>query len=104
MVYTSNQSLTQTNTPQTITGSRVAAAWFIVVALDNNTNPIYVGGVNPANKSASLVNAGNRVGIKLLAGSSMLFPQVPGATVYDLSTISISGSSGDAYSTTYVVR
>ena len=107
MVYTqSNQTLAATGTPQSLSGgtTRSIAVWVEVQALDNNSAEIYVGGVNPANKSASLVLKSGRVGIKLVAGATMMFPQVSGISFYDMSTMYASGTSGDGYSVTYAIK
>jgi hypothetical protein len=107
MVYTqSNQTIAATGTPQTLSGgtARSVATWIIVQALDNNSAEIYVGGANPANKSASLTLKSGRVGVKLVAGATLMFPQISGVSIYDLSTIWVSGTAADGYSVTYAIK
>ena len=111
MVYTlANQTITTTDTPQRFNGSggaRVPATWVNILANDDNSGDLYVGGADPtsaATKQSSLVNQTSGTGIKLTAGSSMFFPVVSTTTPYDLHEMWVSGTADDVFSITYLVK
>lgn len=105
MVYTlsTNVSIAVTGTAVPLASSRTPARWVLVQALDNNGAEVYVGGVNPSAKSTSPVSASGRIGIKLLAGSTMLFPYSSTSSPYDLQHMWVNGTAGSAVSVTYLL-
>lgn len=105
MVYTqANGTIAAGGTPQRLNAARVAATWVLVQATQGNSGDIYVGGVNPASKQTSLVNATGKVGVRLTAGSTFLFPVVATTTPYDLHEMWVDGTTNDTFSVTWLVK
>lgn len=92
-------------TPVPFTSTRTPANWVTVFALNGNTSDIFVGGVNPANKSQTVVKASTNSGIRLAKGTSQTFSTISVVTYIDLSQLFLDViTNNDGVSITYGIR
>lgn len=104
MIYTTSNVVASTGTPARLSSERTPATWVLVQAVTDNTDVIYVGGVNPASTQTTLISASGLVGIPLIAGASMFFPAAQTTSPYDLHEMWFVGTTGDKVSITYLRR
>lgn len=118
MLYTFRKTSTTPGTPVALRSSRTPASWCTVQAINNNTKPVYIGGVNPDTKAVAVQNAsggaGTYVGHRLIvlgvAGDTvdstfLNLRELGGATYLDLSKVYLDvDSSGDGVEVTFGVR
>jgi hypothetical protein len=106
MVYTIANLTTTAGTPKALATTRTVANWVQITALASNSGAnVFVGGVNPANKSATLVLASTDTGIQVAKGVTLLLPSISAVPYLDLSAIFFDvATSNDGISVTYAVR
>jgi hypothetical protein len=108
MVYTIATVTTNAGVPKALASTRTPANWCQITALAGNTGAnVWIGGVNPANKGATLVLASATVGVglQLAKGATLLLPSISAVSYLDLSTIFFDVlTNGDGVSVTYGIR
>ena len=106
MVYTIANVTTNAGTPKQLVTTRTPANWVQITALASNSGAnVFVGGVNPTAKTATLVLASTDTGIQVAKGATLLLPSISAVPYLDLSTIWFDvGTNGDGISITYAVR